>query len=904
MKLLRQLYTLFLVGLLPATLLSAGTVYLVLGSDTAIWNGMSVSRYNCSYDLSLYTDPLENAYAVMDPTFRSQFVDSYGQTMKMTWWMMAGNIFRYATNTNVPVPNIMTLYLMQKYHGENVLINGDELSLHYHTFFWSDYDQDGIYYWNQALEFEESRDDFDATLAQFLLEENVFPVSFRSGWHYMDNTWQHYLNELLPYSMHNAWPVNHVDLEEPLDNNYNWSESPSAFVPFHPALENYMVPGDGPGWNVRSASFQQVIRDDLMDTVFAHASQGTDQVACFWAHLPETDFPDNMARMGQLAHAAAAKYPDVDFRYCTAIEAMQRWRETSDTSEPAITLAEKGTPDERYYTISSDEPLFMPQPFVAAKFKDESYQVIDCEQISENTWRTQTIPYPTELVKLAVAATDSAGNLTTSFHTIIPDDIYIDNTDAAYQEITGNFSTIAETAWGTDARLAQVDADHPLQVVWSPEVPEQTYYHLFIQVPAMESAACDLNFMIHSVSRTDTVALVAPLPGREWIYLGTPLLEAGANPIIELFSDLPDSVTSASVPLDVVKLSAMVRDRDIRVSTNVINFGEVGLEQLSGRMLEIRNQGLENLTIQNITSSNGFIDIDPGSPFVMSRMGQKTLTLNLYPTRLGQLSDTLSIYSDDPIKPKLDIIITADVQYPFVVIDNEDNSNYFEIGEWFTSVAQIWGNSSRYAWLNRGASAGFSVILDHAGAYDLQEIVPKTVNATDSALYVIKIDGLAIDSVFQDQNSGSGQWVSLGHYYFPQDVEIELEVHDTGLSTVGAVLRTDAVKFQMLSPTTIDPDQSAGLMPGEPSLQQNFPNPFNPATTIRYSLPRDARITLEIFDMLGHEILSMEAFKPAGTYEFQWHGLDRSGNQVATGIYYCRLAAGLYSETIKMVYLR
>jgi len=140
----KHILNLFLILFFSFTSIQGATVYLVLGSDTAIWDGMSVNRYHNTYNQALYTDPSMNAYEVMDPAFRSQFVDSYGQTMKMTWWMMAGNIFRYATNTNFPVPNIMTLYLMQKYHGENVLINGDELSLHYHTFFWSDYDQDGM----------------------------------------------------------------------------------------------------------------------------------------------------------------------------------------------------------------------------------------------------------------------------------------------------------------------------------------------------------------------------------------------------------------------------------------------------------------------------------------------------------------------------------------------------------------------------------------------------------------------------------------------------------------------------------------------------------------------------------------------------------------------------------------
>ena len=165
---------------------TAGEVYLVLGSDTAIWNGMSTSRYHCNYNPELYLDPTMNAYLVMDPAFRAPLVDSYGTPMKMTWWMMAGNIFRYAVNTDMPIPNIMTMYFMKKYHGDNVIANGDELSLHYHTFYWSDYDNDGIFYWNQSLTFLECLDDFNFTLAQFLIDEQVFPVSFRSGWHYMD----------------------------------------------------------------------------------------------------------------------------------------------------------------------------------------------------------------------------------------------------------------------------------------------------------------------------------------------------------------------------------------------------------------------------------------------------------------------------------------------------------------------------------------------------------------------------------------------------------------------------------------------------------------------------------------------------------------------------------------------
>src|SRR5439155_1612858 len=114
-------------------------------------------------------------------------------------------------------------------------------------------------------------------LAQSLVEHGVFPVSFRSGWHYMDNEWQAYLNQLLPFSMHNASPNVHVDNVEPYDNVYDWSKAPITFVPFHPSTTNYQIPGDGIGWNVRSVKMPSVSQT-MVNEMFAQAAAGTNQV--------------------------------------------------------------------------------------------------------------------------------------------------------------------------------------------------------------------------------------------------------------------------------------------------------------------------------------------------------------------------------------------------------------------------------------------------------------------------------------------------------------------------------------------------------------------------------------------------------------------------------------------------
>ena len=88
-------------------------------------------------------------------------------------------------------------------------------------------------------------------------------------------------------------------------------------------------------------------------------------------------------------------------------------------------------------------------------------------------------------------------------------------------------------------------------------------------------------------------------------------------------------------------------------------------------------------------------------------------------------------------------------------------------------------------------------------------------------------------------------------------------------------------------------------------LIRNYPNPFNPTTTIRYSIPEQSHVKLTVFDIGGREIMTLqEGFKAAGSYETEWNGMNNSGNQVSTGLYLCRLQAGNLSSSIKMVYLR
>ena len=89
------------------------------------------------------------------------------------------------------------------------------------------------------------------------------------------------------------------------------------------------------------------------------------------------------------------------------------------------------------------------------------------------------------------------------------------------------------------------------------------------------------------------------------------------------------------------------------------------------------------------------------------------------------------------------------------------------------------------------------------------------------------------------------------------------------------------------------------------SLEQNFPNPFNPHTTIRYTLPGRSRVRVMIFNIQGEQVrTAMQGLQDEGTHHFIWRGEDDSGNPVPAGIYFCRVEAAGMMKTIRIVLMK
>jgi len=895
--------TAFFLFIISLGISDPATIYIVIGSDTAIWDNMNTAVYNCTYNPALYVSEINNTRTVMNPEFRGRFKDSFGDTLSLTWWMMGGNIFRYAVNRNIPYPNIMTMYLMKEYYGNKIEMLGDELSLHYHTFKWTDYDGDGKYWWNQTFGFMECFDDFNFTLSQLFLEEEVFPVSYRSGWHYMDNDWQNYLNQLLPYSLHNDYPHKRLTDTEPRDNIFDWSLSPSTFIPFNPSPQNYQLPGSSKGWNVRSIHLNSIKNNTtLLNSIFTKADSGISQIVCIWGHLPETDFNTNIEAVDSVLHKYESLHPGVKFKYVTGTEAFQLYRGGSDTTSPQLNVQEILNGNSIEYQISSSEPIFQEQPFVAYKDLSENFHIALCIPTGINSWKS-ILPLDKALIsKAGVVLSDTMGNQAYKIFRYLPDDIYIDNTHPGYSELYGSWSDNSSFAWGHNSRKALLSSTDSASAKWNFNITQQSFYHIYVQFPQTNNHAGKLKFYILSSGiPVDTIFVDEVPTQKEWVYLSTKNFVPGPCSV-EMYVK-GNSQPGTTITADVIKVTPLVREKAIQPLQNYISLGEVSLEDSIFFDLKIRNNGTSPLLISEILSVNNSISPQNSSPFTIPGMGTVICKMHINSPDTGNYIDTIIIRSDDPLVPEAYIPFSAKVIPYFVIIDNEDVSYYFEpVGIWNYSVAQAYGPTSRYANINQNprAKAYFQKIMPKSGLYNIMFIVPVTENGAQSALYKIFINGRITDSLYVNQNTNSGSWVSLKKIYINIYSSVRVEVIDPGGNQSG-VLRADALRIGITN-EPLSADEGTNI-PTEYFLYQNYPNPFNPSTKIRYQVPgygAGTNVRLAVFDIMGREkILLLNEEKSPGIYEYEFNASDLS-----SGVYFCRLTAGGYASVIKMLLIK
>jgi len=136
------------------------------------------------------------------------------------------------------------------------------------------------------------------------------------------------------------------------------------------------------------------------------------------------------------------------------------------------------------------------------------------------------------------------------------------------------------------------------------------------------------------------------------------------------------------------------------------------------------------------------------------------------------------------------------------------------------------------------------------------------------------------------QPSGTTEWL--------MGVSFTDANNGTAVGEGGTILRTTNGGVTFVKEKDIDE------IPKEFFLSQNFPNPFNPLTKIRYSVPKSSNVVVKVFDILGNEVETLvSAEKQTGTYEVEFNA-----NNLSSGVYFYQLRAGDFVQKKKMLLLK
>ncbi len=142
---------------------------------------------------------------------------------------------------------------------------------------------------------------------------------------------------------------------------------------------------------------------------------------------------------------------------------------------------------------------------------------------------------------------------------------------------------------------------------------------------------------------------------------------------------------------------------------------------------------------------------------------------------------------------------------------------------------------------------------------------------------------------------------SVGTLYYSSGTVGDLNMDSDGDG------RTDfTIRPQHMLITSVQTREQRSSMPSDHVLISNYPNPFNSQTRIVYSLPTRVNVKIEVLDVAGRHITTLQPSmdRGPGCYSVVWDGQDESGHSVVSGVYMCRMIAGDRKHIVKMLLLR
>lgn len=247
---------------------------------------------------------------------------------------------------------------------------------------------------------------------------------------------------------------------------------------------------------------------------------------------------------------------------------------------------------------------------------------------------------------------------------------------------------------------------------------------------------------------------------------------------------------------------------------------------------------------------------------------------------------------------------TGEWRLPAIII-NEDDPQVEKSTGWnnYTGIngfkgGCIYAKSTEERWIEYRAD------IPQAGWYEVYCFNIVQWSATKKASFQI-FHANGSDTVAVDQTKvGLARWFKLGDFYFSQGENQKIvRLSNSGIGDqlvfADAIMLLNTNRPEALI-TDIDAEKESSILPKKFELYQNFPNPFNSDTTIRFALSEAEQVSLKIYDILGREIAELVDQKlEVGEYAIPFGGRD-----LVSGIYFYRIQIGRDFNTKKMILAR
>ena len=175
-------------------------------------------------------------------------------------------------------------------------------------------------------------------------------------------------------------------------------------------------------------------------------------------------------------------------------------------------------------------------------------------------------------------------------------------------------------------------------------------------------------------------------------------------------------------------------------------------------------------------------------------------------------------------------------------------------------------------------------------------------NMEGTLISVVDIEG----NVLSEQTIGQDQSFTITGLAQNEDYTLKASHDEYGMIeksfSSNSMVHIENVEFNL---GALSSDEENLGFPTAFSVNQNFPNPFNPVTTLEYSIPENMVVQVTIYDNMGRLVKNLfNASQRAGTNRIQWNATDNMNQPVPTGMYIYRIQAGNQVETNKMIYLK